>query len=165
MASGSWAAVMLWVASNQQAPLDAFLGKQAAHQKAVFAVRIQKLDQRPERIANALMRSCNPASLASAFNASFKTRPFASIRASAGCCFQNVEHLHGRRHRSNFAAEREAEEYIFEYLHHIRPADHAGDRESVAHRFAEASHVRSHAKSFLRAAQPKVKATCRSRRR
>ncbi len=39
---------------QQHAALDAFLREQAAYQKAVFAVSIEKLDQRPEGIADAL---------------------------------------------------------------------------------------------------------------
>ena len=39
---------------QQHSALYAFLREQASHQKTIFAVSIEKLDQRPERIADAL---------------------------------------------------------------------------------------------------------------
>src|ERR1700733_9383984 len=72
--------------------------------------------------------------------------------------FQNVEHLHRRGHGSNLSGKGEAEEYFFKGLHHIGPADDAGNRKSIPHRLAKTCQIRDNTEHLLRASQAKMEA-------
>src|SRR5207245_338778 len=104
---------------------------------------IAKLEQRPPRETGTLEAVGQSALLGKRIKALLQA-PAVGFHLSQGIgLLQDVEHLEGSGYRGYFACKCKADEDFLKQLHEVSAAEHTSNRETVTHRFAKTSQVRS----------------------
>src|SRR5438477_8934255 len=143
---------------KQDTAFDGLLLEEAFHKRAVIAIVIEKFNQRPSRMRHGLQAMRKSGLLGECIKSILQSASVGFHFGQSIGRLQNVEHLHGGSHGSNFSGKSETEKDFLEAAHHVCSSHNAGNGEPVPHGLSKASKIGSDTKSLLRAAQTEMEA-------